>query len=314
MGLGSPTPRRLAPDDLRPILNASLRPVGSPLPWRLTETSGPPPASWPSSARARHPPSGEGQFAFALAGALTQRRRRRRLRGGGRESTRRHTGGRSPQGGEPGPSRGPGEPLLSERTLRPLSRDRARPRRDALAVRGRRPPDARELPPPQRRARGARGRRGSDAGGGALREPQRRAVGTKARARGMGRTGPPWDPRFTGCRAAIDAGARVLTSSNGLLAALGSLLRRRKPTARSSGSRSVTPQRPPPPRHRLTTPRAKRSGPPVRLDPRHIDEIAENARLCVTTALTPALDLALENVLVEGPEGFYRRRKIHRNN
>jgi predicted Rossmann fold nucleotide-binding protein DprA/Smf involved in DNA uptake len=44
-------------------------------------------------------------------------------------------------------------------------------------------------------------------------------------------------------------------------------------------------------------------------EPRHIDEIAENARVCVSTAATRLLTLALENVLVEGPEGFYRRAK-----
>ncbi len=33
--------------------------------------------------------------------------------------------------------------------------------------------------------------------------------------------GPPWDPKFTGCRSVIDAGARVLTSIDGLLGALG---------------------------------------------------------------------------------------------
>ena len=33
--------------------------------------------------------------------------------------------------------------------------------------------------------------------------------------------GPPWDPKFVGCRAAIDAGARVVTSIGSLLRALG---------------------------------------------------------------------------------------------
>ena len=38
-----------------------------------------------------------------------------------------------------------------------------------------------------------------------------------------------------------------------------------------------------------------------------MDEIAAKARVCTSAAVTGLLTLALENVVVEGPEGFYRR-------
>ncbi len=43
--------------------------------------------------------------------------------------------------------------------------------------------------------------------------------------------------------------------------------------------------------------------------PQHIDEIASHARVCARDAATGLLTLALENVVVEGPEGFFRRAK-----
>jgi predicted Rossmann fold nucleotide-binding protein DprA/Smf involved in DNA uptake len=42
-------------------------------------------------------------------------------------------------------------------------------------------------------------------------------------------------------------------------------------------------------------------------EPRHLDEIAARARVCTSAAATGLLTLALENVVVEGPGGFYRR-------
>jgi DNA processing protein len=41
--------------------------------------------------------------------------------------------------------------------------------------------------------------------------------------------------------------------------------------------------------------------------PQHLDEIAQSAGLPVSRAATLLLTLALENVVVEGPSGFYRR-------
>jgi DNA processing protein len=121
--------------------------------------------------------------------------------------------------------------------------------------------------------------------------------------------GPPWDPRFTGCRAAIDAGAEVVTSIDRFLHALelpSDQLPLPLDVARATGPRSAL--RAP----RLPTPQVDDAAGRALVaactaQPQHVDKIAEVARLCVTTALTRLLTLALENVLVEGPEGFYRR-------
>jgi DNA processing protein len=45
----------------------------------------------------------------------------------------------------------------------------------------------------------------------------------------------------------------------------------------------------------------------VRQSPQHLDEIAHSSGLPVAEAATLLLTLALENVVVEGPSGFYRR-------
>jgi DNA processing protein len=129
-------------------------------------------------------------------------------------------------------------------------------------------------------------------------------------AQRLGRTvwavpGPPWDPRFTGCRSVIDAGARVLTSIDGLLHALG-LQKDQLPLPLSS---APSPPSPPPRSSSLADPTAKALFAACAGEPQHVDKIAENAGLCVIEAQRRLLTLALENVLVEGPEGFYRRAK-----
>jgi DNA processing protein len=125
--------------------------------------------------------------------------------------------------------------------------------------------------------------------------------------------GPPWDPRFAGCRRAIDDGARVVTSTRALLRALGlgdvqnddtkpaQLVL--PPTTARSPNAPRAPSRLPselPPETRALFEACAAEG-------RHIDEIAERARVCVREAATGLLTLALENVLVEGPPGFFRR-------
>jgi DNA processing protein len=112
--------------------------------------------------------------------------------------------------------------------------------------------------------------------------------------------GPPWDPQFVGCRGAIDGGARVLTSIAGFLRALD-----------LDTEQLGLPLDSPPPRSvrevRISDPAGKAVWSVCTTTPRHIDEIAADARVCMSTAATQLLTLALENVLVEGPEGFYRR-------
>jgi predicted Rossmann fold nucleotide-binding protein DprA/Smf involved in DNA uptake len=39
----------------------------------------------------------------------------------------------------------------------------------------------------------------------------------------------------------------------------------------------------------------------------HIDEIAAKSGLCMSALATALLTLALEDVVVEGPDGFFRR-------
>jgi DNA processing protein len=115
--------------------------------------------------------------------------------------------------------------------------------------------------------------------------------------------GPPWDPSFTGCRAVIEAGARTLTSIAVLLRELG-----------LPGEQLALPLAPHHrPLHRVcAAPRiddatGQALWTACTAQPRHIDQIAEDAGVCASTAATRLLTLALENVLVEGPEGFYRR-------
>lgn len=147
-------------------------------------------------------------------------------------------------------------------------------------------------------------------------------------AQKLGRTtwavpGPPWDERFAGCRVALDGGARPLTSIGGFLKTLGFQVeapvvppRRARTPRRSShqshpslplgaverSSISVTPARPLDPEERALLDACTDS-------PTHVDEIAVRSGICASRAQTGLLTLALENVLVEGPEGFYRRAK-----
>jgi DNA processing protein len=123
--------------------------------------------------------------------------------------------------------------------------------------------------------------------------------------------GPPWDEGFTGCRAAIDAGARVVTSMAGLLRDLDveatetlQLALTLEPPPRSRPSKPVAPPAIVPP----TDAAGLALWEACDGKPRHIDEIADAARVCARTAATRLLTLALENVLVEGPDGFYRRQ------
>jgi DNA processing protein len=118
--------------------------------------------------------------------------------------------------------------------------------------------------------------------------------------------GPPWDPLFVGCRAAIDQGARVLTSIPGLLAALGLEPRSQLPLplAATAATVSVAPRMP-----SGLDADAEALWTACSETPRHLDEIAAAAHLCTSTAATRLLTLALDNVLVEGPDGFYRRAK-----
>jgi DNA processing protein len=141
------------------------------------------------------------------------------------------------------------------------------------------------------------------------------ALNAAAAARKLGRPlwvvpGSPWTRAFAGCLSEIDRGAHVLTSIDGFLGAVG-LAAKRKPTrlrprAWADEPASATDTLPlfaPPPEHEALWEA-------VSTEPRHVDEIAARARVCASTAATALLTLALENVVVEGPGGFYRRRNL----
>jgi DNA processing protein len=145
---------------------------------------------------------------------------------------------------------------------------------------------------------------------------------------------PPWEPwslaDFEGSRRLLADGARPLVSTSSLLDSLGLC----GPAPVGSGPhRSAKPVGPGP--HRPTKPVGpgphRQIGPPesgnpepeglprpltatelrvlasTSTDPRHLDAIVEHAYLPTQAVSTALLTLALENVVVEGPPGFFRR-------
>jgi DNA processing protein len=103
----------------------------------------------------------------------------------------------------------------------------------------------------------------------------------------------PWmGPGFDGSRKLLDEGARPLHGAAPLLASLAHLVRRE---GRTGGSPEAEG--------------ALLAGLPAPLEPSlHLDEIAARAHLSPQAAAAALLTLALENVVVEGPPGFFRRR------
>jgi DNA processing protein len=155
------------------------------------------------------------------------------------------------------------------------------------------------------------------------------ALRAAACARKMGKPlwvvpAPPWDLEFRGSHRLLDDGARALTSIDALLDTLDV---RRNASAtpcevipnrmegQSQGELSDGADR-----------AAARSSPGVEADPQrsieetvvfrststeplHLDEIALRSGMSVSTVAPTLLTLALENVVVEGPPGFFRRPK-----
>ncbi len=106
--------------------------------------------------------------------------------------------------------------------------------------------------------------------------------------------GPPWMERFAGCRSEIDRGARILTSIPRLLAAVG------------LGAGSTEPL-PFPPVPAGASPEQRAVLEVLSNAAIHMDEVVARSSLPMTTVAPLLLTLALENVVVEGPEGFFRR-------
>jgi DNA processing protein len=105
---------------------------------------------------------------------------------------------------------------------------------------------------------------------------------------------PPWLDAFRGSRMLLDRGARPLLFVEGFLASLGL----------AHGARPSEPIRPLEPSEA-----AALQG--ISTVPLHLDEIAARARLPAHSAAAALLTLTLENVVVEGPPGFFRRREGH---
>jgi DNA processing protein len=119
----------------------------------------------------------------------------------------------------------------------------------------------------------------------------------------------PWVPGFKGSRKLINGGARALTSTHLLLVALG-LRPQGNRHPRSAGV--LGPHRPHP---------ALRPAPhsehefkvlaAISAAPLHTDAICSSAGLSPQATTAALLTLALENVVVEGPPGFFRRQGAH---
>lgn len=141
-------------------------------------------------------------------------------------------------------------------------------------------------------------------------------------ARGMNRpvwavTAAPWMSEFCGSLAEIrQRTAQPLCSAAQLFGSMGL----RPPTGIVDGARRpqkndrapisrVAPEAPP-------KPVARSSSPPeenliiskMLTRPLHIDEIAERTALSTASTVTALLTLSLKDVVVEGPDGFFRRR------
>jgi DNA processing protein len=99
----------------------------------------------------------------------------------------------------------------------------------------------------------------------------------------------PWMDEFTGSRWLLDEGARPLTSIEGLLGSLG------VETARAE-------VRPGPESEVLAA---------LSTAPLHLDVICGRAKLSPQAVAAALLTLALENVVVESPPGFFCRRNAH---
>jgi DNA processing protein len=128
-------------------------------------------------------------------------------------------------------------------------------------------------------------------------------------------TPPPWiEEGFDGSRKLLDEGARPLRTIRAFLVQLGLAPPGHERGEREGGERErgererggrSTPL--PHPSRGLSSSetavlRATSSA------PLHLDEIASRAALAVEAVAAALLTLALENVVVEGPPGFFRRR------
>ncbi|MCL2726457.1 MAG: DNA-protecting protein DprA [Polyangiaceae bacterium] len=122
---------------------------------------------------------------------------------------------------------------------------------------------------------------------------------------------PPYVGAFSGCAAELSRGARPLFSTEDLFRDLHLPFGIARPDACD------------PPRRKKVAPPAALCRAPIdpplsaeerlvlsslSLAPMHLDEILEIAPLRVSSAVTALLTLSMKDVVVEGPDGFYRRK------
>ncbi len=111
----------------------------------------------------------------------------------------------------------------------------------------------------------------------------------------------PWMNEFHGSRWLLEQGARPLTSVDRLLESLGL-----KQTEASDSPRSADPVL-----ARSLSDHESAILAVSSTQPLHADFITSRAGLSPQAAASALLTLALENVVVEGPPGFFRRRDAH---
>jgi len=108
---------------------------------------------------------------------------------------------------------------------------------------------------------------------------------------------PPWfGPGFDGSRFLLENGGRALHTIDALLVSL--------------GVKGVEPPPPAPPRPLSASEAAVFQA--TSTAPLHLDEIASRAQCPAGAVGAALLTLALENVVVEGPPGFFRRPDAHK--
>lgn len=126
------------------------------------------------------------------------------------------------------------------------------------------------------------------------------ALRAAASARRLGRPlwvvpAPPWLDAFHGSRLLLQQGARPLLFVEALVASLGV-------------TRSPTPPPSPVPPARALNAHETEVLRHTSTDALHVDQIASRTGLTTHAVAVALLTLSLENVVVEGPSGFFRRR------
>jgi DNA processing protein len=135
--------------------------------------------------------------------------------------------------------------------------------------------------------------------------------------------GTPWDDAFGGTVLEGARGAKTLWSCEQFFHELAlpppdmtdpnarwqghpfpSAAPRRRPQMRYSFALPLTPQAPPP----LLNETETRVFSAISQAPMHLDAIVEKAAVGTSATVTALLTLSLKNVVVEGPDGFFRRR------